>query len=265
MRNIFKIIPIVFFICFNLNAGFGQETSLSNSIKNSEQLFYKIHYGWFTIGKGYVEIREINSSKLGVEAEGKTVGLLGVFANLEDFFSSEIDKSSLLPIRSEKKISDGRYWREQRNQFNYRDSLVHIEIKDFKDSSKNVNKDVSITKNTLDMLSSYLFLRSTDWSSKRLTDSVMISTFYDKKIYNFGVEYGGIDITKFKSRKIKTHKLYVLFPKSKVFPSDKAVTVWITADENQLPLKVVAKLGIGKAVLELYKHKGSTKYQKYGL
>lgn len=202
-----------------------------------------------------------NSSPFFVEADGRTVGLLGIFANLEDEFYAKVDNESLKPIESRRKIKDGRYWRNQHNKFYYADSSVHINIIDFKDTTKNINRFVPIGDNTYDVLSSYLFLRSIDWSSKQLQDSVMIGTFYGKKTYDFGVEYAGREKLKFKGNKIMTHKLYVLFPNSTVFPEDKPVTVWVTADSNQLPLKISAKLGIGRATIELDEYE-NLKYPK---
>lgn len=241
------------------------DSSISRPFSNQEALFFKIHYGWFTIGKGHVEIKQDHPNEYTVEAEGKTTGLLGVFANLEDFFTAQIDKKTLKPIASKRKIKDGRYWRHQQNQFYHEDSSVHINSEDLKDPSKNVSKSIAISDTTFDILSSYLYLRSIDWNEKKERDSVMIDTFYGKKIYNFGVEYGGTEIIKYKSKKTRVHRLYVLFPKSSVFPDERPVTVWVSADENQLPLKIVARLGIGKATVELYKYenlKHSINYKK---
>lgn len=221
-----------------------------------EELYYKIHFGWFTIGKGWVRVKnDYDPEVYKVEAEGRTVGLLGIFANLEDEFSARIQNGSLKPIEAERRIKDGRYWRNQRNKFDYREDSVHIDIRDFRDTSKNINRKVAIDHATLDILSSYLYLRSIDWSTKQVEDSVMIGTFYGKKTYDFGVEYAGKERIKFEGNRINTHKLYVLFPNSTVFPEDRPVTVWVTDDENQLPLKILARLGIGKATVELYRYK----------
>lgn len=232
-----------------------ESDSSSRPFSETEELFYKIQFGWFTIGKGWVKLRDTQDTGIyNVDAEGRTVGLLGIFANLEDQFSAQIDANTLKPRRALRKIKDGRYWRNQRNEFNFDKPSVYVDIKDFRDSSKNVSKEINISDSTFDILSSYLYLRSIDWSQKQLEDSVMIGTFYGKKIYSFGVEYAGTERIKFKSNKIMTHKLYVLFPNSTVFPEDKPVTVWITADENQLPLRIAARLGIGKASVELYEY-----------
>ena len=244
-------------LCFNSYAVYSPPTdSLDRPFGLEEELYYKIHFGWFTIGKGWVRLKDdFDPDVYKVEAEGRTVGLLGIFANLEDEFSARIENSSLKPIEAERRIKDGRYWRNQRNKFDYEEDSVLIDIKDFRDTSKNIYRKVAIDNATLDILSSYLYLRSIDWSSKQLEDSVMIGTFYGKKTYDFGVEYGGKERIKFEGNRINTHKLYVLFPNSTAFPEDRPVTVWVTDDENQLPLKILARLGIGKATVELYQYK----------
>ncbi len=238
--------------------------STDRPFSTEEELHFKISFGWFTIGKGWVRLRnDRNDQTYKVEAEGRTVGLLGFFANLEDEFSAVIDAASLKPIEAERRIKDGRYWRNQHNWFDYDEDSVLIDVKDFKRPEKNVKKKINISDSTLDILSSYLYLRSVDWSDKHLEDSVMIGTFYGKKIYNFGIEYAGTERIKFRSNRINTYKLYVLFPNSTVFPEDRPVTVWVTADENQLPLKVQARLRVGKATMELYRYENLKKPRKY--
>ena len=246
----------------------GKELKSKRPFSENEELYFRIHFGWFTIGKGWVKVRNGAGNRekntYNVAAEGKTVGLLGIFANLEDRFSAKINGSTLKPMEATRSIKDGRYWRNQENKFYFEDtSSVHIKIKDLRDESKSVDRVIGIGDSTFDILSSYLYLRSIDWSAKRVADSVMIGTFYGKKIYDFGVEYAGTEKLRFNGKKIQTHKLIVLFPNSSVFPDDKPVVVWVTADENQLPLKISAKLGIGRATVELYDYKNLRMPRKY--
>lgn len=228
-----------------------------------EELTFKLNYGWFKIGKGLVRLSEKSEDHYSVYAEGQTVGLLGIFANLDDKFYADVDTATLKPLSSVRDIKDGRYWRHQQNEFNHDSSRVHVDIIDYKDSSKNVNDNFDIPVPTFDVLSSYLYLRSIDWSKRNVQDSVMVNTFYGKKTYYFGVEYAGQERIKFRGKKITTYKLYILFPNSTVFPEDKPVTVWVSADENQLPLKISAKFGIGRATAELTGYKNLKKPIKY--
>ncbi|MEM9327380.1 MAG: DUF3108 domain-containing protein [Bacteroidota bacterium] len=246
----------------------GTDPNEDRPFSDREELYFKIHFGWFTIGKGSVKLRnealDVAEDTYSVEAEGRTVGLLGIFANLEDRFTAKIDGSSLKPIEATRSIKDGRYWRNQKNRFYFEDTAaVHIKIEDLRDESKSTERLIGIGDSTFDILSSYLYLRSIDWASKQVADSVMIGTFYGKKIYDFGVEYAGTEKIRFKGEKFLTHKLYVLFPNSTVFPEDRPVTVWVTADENQLPLKISARLGIGKATVELSRYENLRSPRRY--
>ncbi len=257
MNTLKTRLPLIGLIClisFGIQAN-GNDSTAFRPFTEKEELNFKLSYGWFKIGKGLVRLNDDATEHYSVYAEGQTVGLLGIFANLDDKFYANVDTSTLQPLSSIRDIKDGRYWRHQENEFNHDSAQVHVDIIDYKDTSKNINRHIEIPEPTFDILSSYLYLRSVDWSQRNVQDSVMVNTFYGKKIYNFGVEYAGQERIKFRGKKITTYKLYILFPNSTVFPEDKPVTVWITADENQLPLKVSAKFGIGRATAELIGYK----------
>lgn len=258
LKTRLSLIGLLLMIGFGIRANGNDSTSI-RPFTEEEELSYKLSYGWFKIGKGLVRLMDDTSEHYSVYAEGQTVGLLGIFANLDDKFYANVDTSTLKPLSSTRDIKDGRYWRHQENEFNHEAAQVHVDITDYKDTSKNVNKHIEIPEPTFDILSSYLYLRSVDWSRRNVQDSVMVNTFYGKKTYNFGVEFAGQERIKFRGKKITTYKLYILFPNSTVFPEDKPVTVWVTADENQLPIKVSAKFGIGRATAELVGYKNLKK------
>lgn len=261
MKTRFPLFGLILLVA--LSASANDNDSTFRPFTEKEELTYKLSYGWFKVGKGLVRLNDDTADHYSVYAEGQTVGLLGIFANLDDKFYANVDTSTLRPLSSVRDIKDGRYWRHQENTFEHDADQVHVDIIDYKDTTKNVNRDFDIPDPTFDVLSSYLYLRSVDWSKRNVQDSVMVNTFYGKKTYNFGVEYAGQERIKFKGKKITTYKLYVLFPNSTVFPEDKPVTVWVTADENQLPIKISAKFGIGRATAELTGYKNLKKSIKY--
>lgn len=254
LKTRLTLIGLMILISLSIQASDNDSTTI-RPFTEKEELNFKLSYGWFKIGKGLVRLSDEATDHYSVYAEGQTVGLLGIFANLNDKFYANVDTSTLQPLSSVRDIKDGRYWRHQENEFNHGESQVHVDIIDYKDTAKNVNRDIEIPNPTFDILSSYLYLRSVDWSQRNVQDSVMVNTFYGKKTYYFGVEYAGQERIKFHGKKITTYKLYILFPNSTVFPEDKPVTVWVTADENQLPLKISAKFGIGRATAELTGYK----------
>jgi hypothetical protein len=230
-------------------------TSSERPFRIGEKLEFRISYGWFTIGRAYVDIPKdtlyANSSSYYVNVVGKTAGLLGFFNNTEDTFDAIFNKTTLKPYIASQNFQEGKKRDVQTNTFSYDEGEVVVE-------KVNYEKDIvyepavfDLEDEAFDILSSYLYLRSIDFSSLSREDSVMVKVFFGKKHWDFGIEYGGVEKVKTSIGKIDTHKFYILFPVTSTFPEAKSVIVWTTMDENQLPLKIKAKLRFGQVSCEL--------------
>ena len=220
-----------------------------------EKLELKISYGWFTIGRAYVNIPSDtifeNAPSYHVNVVGKTAGLLGFFNNTEDTFDAIIDKETLKPYVASQNFQENNKRDVQTNTFSYEQREVVVEKVDYEKQVTYKPKKYLLEENAFDILSSYLYLRSIDFASLSKEDSIMLKVFFGKKHWNFGIEYGGKETINSLIGKIKAHKFYIRFPVSSTFPEAKSVMVWTTQDENQLPLKVKAKLRFGNVTCEL--------------
>jgi hypothetical protein len=85
----------------------------------------------------------------------------------------------------------------------------------------------------------------------RKGDSVVISGFLEDTFYDMKMVYDGIEKVKTKAGKFKAIKLIPIMPEGGVFDGEKSVTLWISADENKVPLKIEAKMFVGNTTLEL--------------
>ena len=224
-----------------------------------EELAFKISYGWFTIGKAKAAIPSDTiygqAPSYHVQVEGRTAGLVGMFSNTVDTFDAIIDQETLKPYVASQNFLENSERQIQTNTFSFEDHEVTVEKMADNQQLKYKPKKYLLEDNAFDILSSYLYLRNIDFGSLNVTDSVMIKVFFGKKHWNFGIEYGGIETINTLLGKIKTHKFYILFPVSSTFPEAKSVMVWTTMDENQLPLKVKAKLRFGHVTCELDDYK----------
>lgn len=258
MRNcILRSVIFIFTISISVVtfAGNGDNDSAEHPFAIGEKLEFKVKYGWFTIGKASVTIpqevvhNEIPSYKVNVV--GETAGMLNFFSNTTDVFDATISKYELKPFVASQNFQEGRKRDIQTNYFDYETGKVKVQKVNHKENKPQEPKYYDLEPDAFDMLSSYLYLRSIDFSSLNLQDSVMIKVFFGKKHYDFGLEYGGTESIKSRIGKVKAHKFYILFPVSSTFPEEKSVIVWTTMDENQLPLRVQAQLKFGKVTCDL--------------
>jgi hypothetical protein len=86
-------------------------------------------------------------------------------------------------------------------------------------------------------------------------EEIKVNMFFDNKSYPFRLRFLGNETLKTKFGKVKTQKFRPLVQSGRVFKAKESVTVWITADDNKIPIKMKASLAVGslRADLEAYK------------
>lgn len=252
-----------FLILFFLSISFSsfaqeqfQEVGNERYFRSGEKLEYSINYGWFKLGEAAAVHGERNNFINGndhysVDLKAKTVGFLSFVKNVDAHFLSFMKKDNFKPTYSEKQVLEGKDRWNQTNYFNYDSMTVDISV--------NTNRPrpyrhwiVDVRKNTFDILGTYMYLRNVEWSKMRMGDSLMLSTLYERKVYDFGIENGGFEEIEWKGNTYKAYKLYLLFPISKTFPEEKLVIFWvIEKDGMRLPVRIEANMRIGKVRCEL--------------
>jgi hypothetical protein len=80
--------------------------------------------------------------------------------------------------------------------------------------------------------------------------------FLDSQVYPFKLRFLGTEILKTSFGKIKTLKFRPMVQAGRVFKANESVTIWITADDNKIPIKLKASLSVGSLRAELDAYKG---------
>lgn len=223
---------------------------------SGERLEYSINYGWFKLGEAVALHGERQNFMNGldhysVDVKAKTVGFLSFIKNVEAHFLSFLQKDSFKPTYSEKQMLEGKDKWDQTNYFNY-DSMIA-------DVSVHTNKSrpyrhyiVDLHENTFDILGTYMYLRNVEWKNMDIGDSLMLSTQFEKRVYDFGIENAGFESIEWEGEEYRAYKLYVLFPISRTFPEEKAVVFWvIEKDGIRLPVLIEANMRFGRVTCKL--------------
>lgn len=254
-----NIIYPIFFYCFSTILYLGGDLAYSKAIfgdtisnESQEIIHFHIKYGWFTIGKGRLEIEPVffrDSWHTRVFVTGKTSGLLSSFKPYSSVYESYINPKNLFTDSSYTHADAANGVVFQIDQFFV--DQQNLEIKSIvNDSSFHVRRFPLKHTPIFDVLGTFLFLRQLPLRDMNRGDSVMLDVFYEKRLYPFGVEYIGKNEIDLQNKKQKVFELFLLFPVSKTFPEPRLVRMWISDDENQTPLLVRMKLKVGNVVLE---------------
>ncbi|KQX08594.1 DUF3108 domain-containing protein [Flavobacterium sp. Root420] len=231
------------------------DTQKEDAFSTGEYFKFRIHYGIVNAGYATLEIKEatINNKKVHhAIGKGYTTGMSKFFFKVEDLYESYFDKETGSPYRYIRKIDEGGYTKNQEGIFNQTENRVLV--KDYKRKSE---KTIVITDNVQDIISSFYYLRNHPNIDKlKSGDAITIDMFFDEEITKFKLKYiGRQDITT-KFGTVSTMVFKPLVQTGRVFKEKESVTLWITDDDNKVPVRIKADLAVGSLKADLDEYKG---------
>ncbi|MCG2612248.1 DUF3108 domain-containing protein [Flavobacterium sp. SM15] len=247
MKKTFTI--LFFFVTLFL---FAQQDS---AFTTGEFFKFRIHYGLVNAGYATLEVKEAvrNNKKVHhVVGHGYTVGMAKLFFKVEDDYQSMFDKETGKPYQFLRKIDEGGYTKNQEGFFNQTKNTVLV--KDYKNKTE---KTLSVTENVQDIVSSFYYLRNHPKINKMsVGEAIVIDMFFDDEVYKFKLKFlGREDIsTKFGTVPTLIFRPYV--QSGRVFKEQESLTVWISDDDNKVPVRIKASLAVGSLKADLEGFKG---------
>jgi hypothetical protein len=253
-----KKLPFLLFFFSLIVFGQTEHNTISPNklaFKDGEWLRFKMSYSNFlNAGFSTIEVKEINyknKEAFHIIGKGKTTGLVGLFFKVRDNYQSYMYKNSLKPFLFIRKINEGGYTKDKEIEFNH-DSKEAI----VKNHKHNTIKKYPISDDIQDMLSALYYLRNKNLKQLKTGDEIKIKLFFDQEINNFKLRFLGKENIKTRFGKIKTLKFRPIVQKGRVFKAEESVTVWVTDDDNKIPVKIKAALAVGSLRADLVSFKG---------
>lgn len=243
------VILSLFLVSICLNA---QKTS---AFDVGEWFKFRIHYGLVNAGYATLEVKEAqyqNKTVFYTVGHGYTTGMSRFFFKVDDHYQSYIDKNTGKPYQFLRKINEGGYTKHQDGIFNQEKNTVFVV-----DHKHKTQKTFTVTENVQDIVSSFYYLRNYPGVDKlKPGESVMIDMFFDDETIKFKLKFIGREIVKTKFGKIKAMVFRPLVQSGRVFKEEESLTVWISDDDNKIPLRIKASLAVGSLKADLDAFKG---------
>jgi hypothetical protein len=215
----------------------------------------RIHYGFVNAGYATLEVKEasINAKKVfHIIGKGYTVGISRFFFKVDDLYESYVDKQNGNPYQFVRKINEGGYTKNQEGFFNSITSKVFV--KDYKHKNE---KTFGVPKNTQDILSTFYYLRNYPNIDKiKLGESIALDLFFDDETTKFKLKFIGREDITTKFGVVPTMIFRPLVQSGRVFKEQESLTVWISDDDNKLPIRIKANLAVGAIKADLDSFKG---------
>jgi hypothetical protein len=245
-----KIIIVVFVI-----STLGFSSQKERAFDSGEWFKFRVHYGLFNAGYATLEVQEATKNNKKVYhaiGRGYTTGMSRFFFKVEDNYESYFDKETGKPYQFVRKIDEGGYKKNQEGFFNQSDNKIFV--KDYKNKSENT---FLIPENTQDIVSTFYYLRNHPTIDKlKVGESITVDMFFDNETTKFKLKFIGKEDLETKFGIVPTMIFRPLVQSGRVFKEEESLTVWISDDDNKIPLSIKASLAVGSIKADLDAFKG---------
>jgi hypothetical protein len=255
---------IVFILLISqLVAAAQKNCSVNNQTFNSgEQLNYIIYYNWGLIWMAAGEasfsaqLTSLNNRKVyHFMGLGATYPKYDWFYKVRDKYESYADTSTLKPLRFSREAFESGSYTFDDYVFDQRKNKVYTDEKRNRKSSK--LDSITITSCTNDVMTAIFYARCLDFSKYKPNDTIPITFVLDGKIYPSYIRYiGKQTITSDLLGKVRCIKFRPKLIEGTIFKGGEGMTVWVTDDENKMPVYVETPIIIGTIKVYLSKYSG---------
>lgn len=258
MKNhLIKSVIVAFFFTFLGSGTFAQKNA---AFKQGEELTFKVSFGFLNAAEAKMIVHPNvvsmnNRPTYKIDVFGQTLGVFKLF-KVNDNWGSYLDTTKIIPYQSYRHIEEGNYRKHERVIFDHQKKNAHVRLYDRENKEVVDTKDYPIPANVQDIVSGFYLLRTMDLKKLKKGETVSIQGFFDKELYNLRLIYGGKETIDTILGKVDTFVFSPIMPKNKLFRGEKPITVWVTDDQNKIPVKIKAKLFVGSLDMEITDTKG---------
>lgn len=245
-----RVLMLVFFLA--AGGVFGQKTE--PAFEPGEWLKFRLHYGFLNASYATLHVKNAkvaDKDVYHVVGHGETTGFASLFFKVDDNYESYFDKLSGKPYRFVRKINEGGYTKDIEINFD------HEQDKAVLNDKKNKKKlNFEIQDEIHDLVSAFYFLRN-NYDAKDLIkgESIGMKLLYDDDgVFDFKLKYLGKEVLNTKFGKVECHKFRPLVQSGRVFKEEESLSLWVSNDDNKIPIRIKADLAVGaiKADLDGY-------------
>lgn len=247
------------FICLSI----GAQCKIHNTyFQAGEELNYDLYFKYGLInskaGSSSLKVTEDNFNNnegYKVTLQAQSSGTARKLFSLDDIFTSYITKD-LVPLAYIKNAKEGKDHTEERVIYSYSHDEVILKTKRVKNGTLRFDESITSKACIYDMMSIVFYARTLNYTNMKKGDTNKVDFISGKKIVSMVIEHNGLEKVEANDGKKYTCIKLILSIMDDAFSDKKeAMKVYITNDENRLPIRLDSKLKVGstRAILKNYK------------
>ncbi len=266
-------------MCLTVNLLHAQETSGSNgtscipvrtvnedslAFRHGERMDFILHYRWGAIntdvGTATVNLDSLTYNGQGAfhcSAYGQTTGMFDFFFKVREDFDSWFTRDGLVPLKFTRDTHEGGY--VAKNTYHYdrnaAEPVIAAEVYTSKMGTKFL--ELPLTPCTFDLPALFYFARNMDFDTITPGRKYPMTFAIDDEVFNvYFILYGPETIKVKGLGTVKTIKFAAKLLEGEVFKGEEDMYIWVTDDENRMPVYFEAPLLVGKATGRLSGYDG---------
>jgi hypothetical protein len=252
----FLVICSILFFSIDLHA----QSNINIPFKSGEILRFKGSFFmsslWADIAEVKIAVSDYNSggqSLYSIQATASTFSNYDSFFKIRDVYQSWVDKNSVKPFIFKRVVDEGGYKFDMKYVIQRNNKIAKWEYQ----RKGNVKTAViPITDNTHDLVSIMYYVRTIDFDKMPVNRSISIPTLIDDKVQNINLTYKGKENIKTEAFGSKACYKLGISVNNKALVNKESNNIWLTADNNRVPVQVRADIPVGSIQLRLVEAKG---------
>ncbi|MBN2610352.1 MAG: DUF3108 domain-containing protein [Bacteroidales bacterium] len=243
-----KAIISAFYIMVLIPGLFAQqipELKKFKSFISGEVLVYQIRYGFIHGGEASASLNLVkHNGKTAYHARviAQSKGVADKLFSVRDIYESYFDPSTCLPYKAIRNIKEGNYRYYNEVFYSHQDSTLY---------SQRSDSVFKVPANILDMVSTLYYIRSVNMEKLNKGGAIEVITFFGDEIFPFKIRYTGKEDVKTKFGTINCHRFDPVVEPGRIFKSEDDMTIWISNDQNLVPVLIKFDMWVGSVKCEL--------------
>ena len=222
-----------------------------SNFQKGERLEYEVSYGWITAGEAIISIEEKQHeiggrNVLHVVGEGNSLGAFNWFFKVQDRYETYLDEEGVFPWVFVRDIHEGGFELEQYYTFNQYEQSV----------STDKGEDYEVPVGIQDMISAFYRARTLDLEGMKPGDTFELNAFVDEEVWPLQIRYDRREVKKVGLGKFDCLVFTPVVQEGRIFEEEEDLQVWITADQNRIPILAEAKVLVGSISMEIRSYAG---------
>lgn len=216
-------------------------------IQSGEKLNFKVFYNlsalWVGAGEANftTKLESLNGKPVfHIVGDGVTYKSYDWIFRVRDRYETFLDTETLLPQKFIRNVDEGGY--------KFTNNVIFDQNRKKAYSNK---KTFDVPQCVQDVLSTIYYARNIDYNKYAPGTKIPFSMFLDDQVYHLYIRYVGKQKIKTKYGTFNAIKLAPLLIKGTIFKGGEAMVVWVSDDNNHIPLRIDSPILVGTVKVDM--------------